>query len=485
MLARRIPVILFPDQSRVLVRPFRPSSELQTRNIVARVLALPEAEVISRLDRVLDDFHGRHHRLTEFFLTRFDHLQHHLPQGLSPSPSRKLLLGAYFTQEYAIESAALFNPSMIWHPDQAGLRPGSRRFILSLRAAGEGHVSSITFRAGVVDADGRIDVAPPGPLSTAAEIRPDSRYDRWLFERKLFELGLHNAFSAQVLERLGDSFSWDELLARLERVEHKFHEQLRADPATASGMRSLAESNYEVSYPAQCDLSERVIFPTSPAESNGIEDARFVQFQDTHDRTVYYATYTAYDGKVILPQFLETTDFLRFKISTLNGPGVANKGMALFPKRIDGKYAMISRQDNENLYLMFSDNLHFWTDKGLLLRPAWPWEFVQLGNCGSPIETDRGWLVLTHGVGAMRKYCIGAMLLDREDPTRVVGRLREPLLSPSENERHGYVPNVVYSCGGQIHGRWLIIPYAMSDYATTFAIADVDALLETLSTGRV
>jgi predicted GH43/DUF377 family glycosyl hydrolase len=253
------------------------------------------------------------------------------------------------------------------------------------------------------------------------------------------------------------------------------------DRGTASGIRALAEANYEVSYPTEHDLSERVIFPCSPAEANGIEDARFVQFFDDDGTSRYFATYTAYDGRVILPQFLETTDFLHFKINTLNGSGVANKGMALFPRKLDSQYAMISRQDNENLYLMLSDNIHFWHDKQLLVAPAHSWEFVQLGNCGSPIETEAGWLVLTHGVGAMRRYCIGAMLLDRDDPFRVIGRLDEPLISPTENEREGYVPNVVYSCGGQIHGDHLILPYAMSDYASRFAIVSLERLLELLT----
>jgi predicted GH43/DUF377 family glycosyl hydrolase len=250
---------------------------------------------------------------------------------------------------------------------------------------------------------------------------------------------------------------------------------------TAKGILSLAQSNYEVVYTPEQRLSERIIFPSTPAEINGIEDARFVQFQYDDGRMTYYATYTAYDGEVILPQLLETPDFLHFEIHTLNGPAVQNKGMALFPRKINGLYVMLSRQDNENIFLMYSDQIHFWYAKEVLLKPTYPWEFVQLGNCGSPIETEAGWLVLSHGVGPMRKYAIGAFLLDLRDPSQVIGRLREPLLSPNEDEREGYVPNVVYSCGGLIHGRELIIPYAISDYATTFATVSLDELLTELT----
>jgi predicted GH43/DUF377 family glycosyl hydrolase len=240
---------------------------------------------------------------------------------------------------------------------------------------------------------------------------------------------------------------------------------------------ALAQSNYEVHFPPDSRLSERVLFPVTPSQSNGIEDARFVLFQDDDGSRTYYATYTAYDGKFVLPQFIETPDFLHFKFITLNGRAVQNKGMALFPRKINGRYAMLGRQDQENLYLMFSDDLHFWNTAQPLLQPAFPWEFIQLGNCGSPIETEAGWLVLSHGVGAMRKYCIGAFLLDRHDPAKVIGRLREPLIKPDENEREGYVPNVVYSCGSLVFERQLIVPYAMSDYATTFATLPLDEVL--------
>lgn len=246
---------------------------------------------------------------------------------------------------------------------------------------------------------------------------------------------------------------------------------------TRECIRWLAKSNYQVTFAPATTLSQRIIFPVSPNESNGIEDARFVRFREEDGSMIYYATYTAYNGHAILPQFIETKDFRSFAVCTLNGQAVQNKGMALFPRRIHGRYAMISRQDDENLFLMTSDNVHFWNEPRLLRRPVHPWEFVKIGNCGSPIETSEGWLVITHGVGPMRRYCIGAILLDLEDPTRVIGSLREPLLEPTGGEREGYVPNVVYSCGAMVHGGRLILPYAVSDTSSQIVTVGLASLL--------
>ena len=247
----------------------------------------------------------------------------------------------------------------------------------------------------------------------------------------------------------------------------------------------LAQSNYEVQFEAEQKLSTRILFPATPSQSNGIEDARFVRFQNDDGSHLYYATFTAYDGKVVMPELVETHDFLRFRFRTLNGPAAQNKGMAMFPRKINGQFAMLARQDNESIYLSYSDNIHFWNERKLLLKPVFPWELIQIGNCGSPIETDAGWLVLSHGVGAMRKYCIGAFLLDRKDPSKVIGRLREPLLQPNENEREGYVPNVVYTCGALLHGSELIIPYAMADHATGFATVPLDEVLAAMQPEEV
>lgn len=449
--------------------------------IISRVMALGDDEVERLLEQVLAEFHGRHQRLLTFFRERFEAVRHHLLTDSPLTEARQLLIGSYFTQEYALESAALFNPSIVWHPEQAGLPAGTRRFILSLRATGEGHVSSVGFRTGTIDASGTVTLAAPTGFVTAPRVVADSRYDKPLFLRKLAELGVVDAFVELVFDALDDHFTLGDLEAVLAQASRQQRSRRKEWEPFATAILALARANYEIECDPDADISERVIFPYSPAETNGIEDARFVRFEEPDGAIHYYATCTAFDGSVMLPQFLATDDFVRFKVSTLNGPEIANKGFALFPRRIRGAYAMLSRQDGENVSVMESDMLHFWHSRRLVLRPTEPWEFVQIGNCGSPIETPQGWLVLTHGVGPMRKYAIGAALLDLEDPTRVIGRLREPLLSPDENERAGYVPNVVYSCGAVVHAGLLVIPYSMSDYATTFAkvpLADVLAAMQ-------
>jgi predicted GH43/DUF377 family glycosyl hydrolase len=480
MEVKRTGILIKPNPRRVFYRPFNPFGEGRILRILARIMTTPEEEVEQQLEQVLTEFGERHPKLSKFFLNRFEQVRQYLLTDQPLSEARKLLIGAYFTQEYSLESAALFNPSMVWHPDQSDLPEGSHRFILSLRATGEGHISSITFRSGVIDAANNIVINEPTRFVAAPEMVLNPTFEKDLFERKLLELGLVNDFTDRVMTGLEESFTMPELEADIRAVLRQSR-PAGQHQTTAKGILLLAQSNYEVVYTPEQRMSERIIFPSTPAESNGIEDARFVEFQDDDDRVTYYATYTAYDGAVILPQLLETPDFLHFKISTLNGPAVQNKGMALFPRQINGLYVMLSRQDNENIYLMYSDHIHFWSAKEIIVRPTFPWEFVQMGNCGSPIETEAGWLVLSHGVGPMRKYAMSAFLLDLHDPTRVIGRLREPLLSPTEDEREGYVPNVVYSCGGQIHGRELIIPYAISDYASSFATLNLDDLLTELT----
>ncbi len=477
MKAKRTEIIIKPDHRRVFFRAFSPMSEERILKIIARVTALSEADVQHELETVMLEFGARHQKLQDFFLLRFEQVRQYMITDQHISTERKLLIGSYFTQEYSLESAALFNPSMVWHPDQSGVPEGSRRFVLSLRATGEGHISSITFRSGIVHADNSIVLDYPTRFVTPPQLFPNPSYEKALFEQKLFELGLMNDFAVTILDGMDDSFTLTDLEFSIRHMLRQGRNRNGQNETTARGILSLAQANYELVYAENQHLSERIIFPYSPTEMNGIEDARFVQFQHDDGGITYYAIYAAYDGRVVLPQLLETQNFLHFKISTLNGPAVQNKGMALFPRKMNGLYIMISRQDNENLYLMFSEHIHFWYTKHILLKPTFPWEFVQIGNCGSPIETEAGWLVLTHGVGPMRKYSIGAFLLDRHDPMRVIGRLKEPLLSPDENEREGYVPNVVYSCGGQIYGNELIIPYAMSDYASSFATVNLDELL--------
>jgi predicted GH43/DUF377 family glycosyl hydrolase len=391
-----------------------------------------------------------------------------------------LLIGALFSGEYALESAALFNPSIVPHPDQSGLASGVLRFVMSLRATGEGHISSIEFRSGEIGENGCVTLDPISRFVTVPEVVPNPRYRKLLFSTKLHEMLGEGIYCAAVMEALGDPFTLSELKESIHRIRREVQPNTSELNRTLDRIRWLADSNYEVRFPPHIAISERIIFPVSANESNGIEDARFVRFTDDDGTVTYYATYTAYNGRTILPQLIETQDFLDFRMLTLNGAAVQNKGMALFPRRVNGQYLMLSRQDDENLFLMRSHDPHHWDNPQLLMRPAEVWESVKLGNCGSPVETDAGWLVITHGVGPMRKYCIGAALLDLEDPGKVIGRLREPLVAPEGNEREGYVPNVVYSCGCLIHGNRLILPYAMSDKATAIISISLDVLLHRL-----
>jgi predicted GH43/DUF377 family glycosyl hydrolase len=474
---QRTGIILKPNNNRVLCRPFELRDEQRVIKIIGRIMEMSDDTVAELLSQVMFEFHGRHHKAVSFFLERFEAVKDKTLTDRPLDERRQMLIGAYFSQEYSLESAALFNPSMVWHPDQSGLSKGSRRFVLSLRATGEGHISSLCFRSGIVDAESRIVVDPPTGFVTPPQVVPYPRYDKALFLRKLSELGMSDGLTDAAIRPLGDTFTMEELDAGVRAAMRQYPTRRREWDPIAKAMLALAKANYEIHCDPDGDISERVIFPYSPTEMNGIEDARWVQFTEDDGSVVYFATYTAFDGSVIFPQLIETTDFLHFRIATLNGTEARNKGMALFPRKINGYYAMLSRQDGENIYIMYSDMPHFWYTKELLLKPTYPWEFVQIGNCGSPIETEAGWLVLSHGVGHMRKYSIGAFLLDRDDPSRVIGRLRDPLLTADENERVGYVPNVVYSCGAQVHNDRLVIPYAMSDFASTFATVPLDQLL--------
>jgi predicted GH43/DUF377 family glycosyl hydrolase len=476
----RTGIVLRSNAGRVLFRPFKIMGPERPLRILARVLALSEKEVLGMLKEVLDEFGTRHQRVRDYFMERYASVADLIPTDRPLSDERKLLIGAYFTHEYSLEAAALFNPSIVPHPDQSQLPHDTMRFVLSLRATGEGHISSITFRTGTVDASGHVTVDTPTRFVTSPDHIPPLSYDKAIFWRKAHELGLTDSMAERIFRDLEPNFTVEQLNEEIEFLRnHAQHRNIEFE-RTSDRILNLAKSNYEFFYSADQPLTERVIFPGSPNESNGIEDARFVRFVEDDGRSCYIATYTAYDGRTTIPQLLETRDFLHFKISTLNGREVSGKGMALFPRRINEQYAMISRQDGENLYLMFSDDLHFWHERQPLMKPTYAWEFIQIGNCGSPIETEAGWLVLSHGVGPMRKYSIGAFLLDLEDPSKVIGRLPHPLLCPDETEREGYVPNVVYSCGALIHNGILILPYAMSDSASSFAtipVADVLAAM--------
>ncbi|MBU0637750.1 MAG: glycoside hydrolase family 130 protein [Planctomycetes bacterium] len=472
----RMPEQLLSDEQRVITRPFIPGGEQRIRGILNRILNLRETEVAAELRQVIGDFGARHKDLASVFDEHFHLVSEHLDKPDELSTERRLLIGAYFTMEYSIEAAALFNPSIVPHPNQADLPAETLRFVMSLRATGEGHISSITFRTGLIGPDGQVAFDPVSRFVERAKMVKERLYHKHTYFLKLIEMGAYNDIAGAVLDQLSSHFVFTELMQAIEDAQ-----QLAFDKGlfeqTAAHMRWLARSNYHLSFPPDCPVSEVVIFPVTESESRGIEDARFVRFVDDDGSVQYYGTYTAYDGFRILPQMLETPNFTDFRITTLNGRYAQNKGVALFPRKIDGWYMMVSRVDNENLFIMSSRNIRFWNEAQQLQEPTYPWEFVQIGNCGSPLETDEGWLLLTHGVGPMRRYCIGAALLDLEDPSRVIGQLKEPLLAPNEKEREGYVPNVVYSCGAVIHNGLLVMPYAMSDSATSVAKMSVQDVL--------
>ncbi|MDB4942633.1 MAG: Beta,4-mannooligosaccharide phosphorylase [Labilithrix sp.] len=470
----RLPLRLAADPRRVIARTFMPGGAARIKAIIARVAQLSDAEVGASAAALLADYRERHKDVRAIFRHSYAAalvVAGELPDG---NDERRLLLGAYFTNEYSLEAVALFNPSMVAHPDQNGVPPGAQRFIMSLRACGEGHISSIEFRSGIVDAQQQVEIDTPTRFALTGRPVDDALYDKGSYELKLREMKAHRPVAEPILALLDSRFTLADLQAAIERCR----------PATGTtqyrelvdSMLWLAHSNYELEFSPDVELSERVIFPVSESESRGIEDARFVRFVQGDGRVHYYATYTAYNGLRVLPQLIETPDFRHFKVNTLNGTCVQNKGMALFPRKVGGQFMMASRLDGENIYLLASDNIHFWNESKLVYAPRFAWEFVQVGNCGSPIETKAGWLLLTHGVGPMRQYWLGAILLDLEDPSKVIGTLREPLLVPNADERDGYVPNVVYSCGALLHGDTLIIPYAVSDSHTSVAtvlLADV------------
>lgn len=464
-----------PDYSRVIVKPHVPKGEERIKRIIERVLNLSEEQVEKTLDRVITNFSNRHKNIWDAFDKNYNEIKNFIPPNTPMSNNRRALLGAYFSCEYSIQAAAFFNPSIVPHPDQSGVEEGSLRFIMSFRSVGEGHISSIEFRSGIVDNCGNFTFDHVSRFAERAKISSNPVYDKETFFMKLAEMqNPENLISEQVYLLLNDEFLLSDLIDVLQLVIDEEHREI------GDKIMWLAKSNYELQFNLDQDISEKIIFPASQNDSNGIEDARFVRFVDDDGSVTYYATYTAYNGHNILPQIIETKDFLTFKMITLNGDFSKNKGMALFPRKINGKYVMISRVDGENLFLMTSDNIHFWQNAEMIKEPENFWEFVQIGNCGSPIETDKGWILLTHGVGPMREYSIGVVLLDLENPLKIIGNMNEPLLTCNQEEREGYVPNVVYSCGAIIHKDNLIIPYAMSDTCSGIATVTLPELFNNI-----
>ena len=465
------------DTTRVISRLYLPEEMDRVYKIIQRVVDMPDKASENLLSQIMLDFSERHKDIRGVYEQNFQEVKAYIPQNVLLSETKKALIGAYFTMEYSIESAALFNPSIVPHPDQSNLAKDCLRFIMSLRATGEGHVSSMVFRSGILDQHNTFIFDPISDYVETPDIHLNPVYSRHLFLLKLNEMEACNEITDHLFNLLPEDFTYNELKGKIRALCENpvFSESLQND--TFENFYWLANSNYEINFRSDHRISERVIFPVSKNEIRGIEDARFVRFTDDNGEVTYYSTYTAYNGFKILPQLIETKDFIKFKIITLNGRAVKNKGMALFPNKIDGKYVMLSRQDGENNHIMFSDHIHFWQESEIIQEPTRPWEFIQIGNCGSPLKTDEGWIVLTHGVGPMRQYCIGVMLLDLKNPKKIIARLEEPLLTPHEAEREGYVPNVVYTCGAIIHNNELVIPYAMSDIMSGIATVEVNDLI--------
>ncbi|MHA7110333.1 glycoside hydrolase family 130 protein [Sunxiuqinia elliptica] len=477
-----------PDSSRVIAR-FLYVDDHRAKNTIRSVLSMNENEVVSALSPVLRDYSLRHRNISRIFELHFNKITH-LIQSLGEEPqslsiSRKILIGSYFTMEYSIESAAFFNPSIVEHPDQSETGLGEKRVILSFRATGEGHISSIVFRTGVLDKTNKLSIEPVGKMLEEAEYIRHHIYDKEAFEEQLNEMkDFHGIIPSNLIMRqLNDKFTFEELQKCIDEARKSLH--LSADKEVLfNQINWLASSHYELDFSLDSNISERVIFPVSSNEKNGVEDARFVKFIDDDGAVTYYATYTAYDGTSILPKMLDTRDFYHIRVLPLHGEIAQNKGMALFPRKVNGKYTMLCRLDGFNNYIAFSDNINVWREAQLLQQPKFSWELIQIGNCGSPIETPEGWLVISHGVGPMREYALGASLFDLQNPEKEIGRLKAPLLLPNAEEREGYVPNVVYSCGSIIHNDDLIIPYAMSDYASTYATVDLRELLNELKKSK-
>lgn len=480
----RTDVTLRPDPARVIAKMFIPGRELLIRGdsratpVLARLLALPEEQVVAELEQTRARFAGRHLDFDRILTDRFDQIAHRLDQVEGLSDPRRMLIGAYFTMEYSVEAAALFNPSMVVHPDQSGVPEGCVRFVMSLRAVGEGHVSSIEFRTGLVDPEGWVSVDDPGPHTVLPETVP-ARYAKEVFAQHYGHRRPDGESAQYVLDRLPDFFGRAELDDALEQLRQQ---TLTRGPVlnTIERFEWMAASTYSITFPPDSQLAQRVIHPIGPAERLGLEDVRLVARVGPGRRPEYWGTYTAFSGDRVAPQLLRTDDFCTFHMSQLAGTAAQNKGMAIFPRLVAGRALALSRWDRENISLAESPDGLLWEPVATVGEPTAPWELVQLGNCGSPIETDAGWLVLTHGVGPVRQYAIGAMLLDREDPARVLATLSRPLLWPDEAERVGYVPNVVYSCGGMRHGQWLVLPYGCSDSSIRVARVHLPGLLAEL-----
>lgn len=480
---KRKPIYFQPDSRRVITQFFVPGDAERVRSIIKKVIDLSEDECNLIFHQVFRQFSNRHRNITRLLENNFNNIKHFCKEMDincdQLTQETKFVIGAYFTKEYSIESAAFFNPSIVEDPYQGDLPAGHKRVILSFRATGEGHISSIAFRSGLIDNNNDITFEPAGEFIDAPEMVTRHVYDKKLFLEKLHEMKIEKEVIGLVMDQLKDTFIYGELQAAIGKVTAEATLSY-TDKKVVKAINWLARSHYEVTFSLDTAISDRVLFPISYAESSGIEDARFVRFTNDDGSVMYYATYTAYAGFSILPKLIQTKDFYHFQVMPMHGEHVQNKGFALFPRKIKDQYAMLSRNDGINNYIMFSDEITLWQNAHQIQQPQYPWEFIQIGNAGSPLETEHGWLVVTHGVGPMRTYSLGATLLDLDNPEKIISQLKTPLLTASEKERDGYVPNVVYSCGAIIHNNELIIPYAMSDYASTIASFSLDEIFDEL-----
>jgi len=489
-LAKRAGVILQADPNRVMARIFIPGQEelirgpSRARDVLGRLLAIPEAQVQTTLDDVLTQFADRHRDLGDHLEQHFAALEYQVEAHHQLTPERRKLIGAYFTLEYAFESTALFNPSIVPHFDQSRVPNGKLRVIVSLRAVGEGHISSLVFRTGLLDSDGQLQMDPASPFATTRS-RRHTVLKRRFVQQVAIERGIDSDDLQLVLGMLPDSFTPEDIDVTLAQL-YSIHPREHPDGVDLTAvLHEIAQSSYEVAFDSALPLDELVLWPTSMDERRGMEDARFVRFVDADGSQTYRASYTGFNGVAVRTRILETHDFHVFSSMELTGDATANKGLAFFPRRVGGELLALARWDRESNSLAASEDGYHWHERAQLQLPAQLWELVHLGNCGSPIETEQGWIVLTHGVGPMRRYCIGAMLLDLEDPSIVRAVLPEPLLAPTEDERNGYVPNVVYSCGALAYKGTLVIPYGISDSRTGLATVNLSELMEAFQDHRV
>jgi len=471
---RRIAEIRSADCSRVIARFFLPGGQGRAARIIQRVMGIPEEEIPSMLGDVMEEFAYRHQGLDRVFRQHYERVKHWLPPGPEPSEDRKLLIGAYFTAEYSVQAVGIANPSMVLHPDQKHLRQGETRYLLSFRSIGEGHISSLELRSCVIDRDLNVKTRPICDFLVLPERLPLQDYRRDIFKAHLERRGIYGKALESVIERLPLEFTLSDLEKALVETDAQRLLPKRLQNEIELAIKWINETAYVARFGRETRFSSRILMPIVDNENHGIEDVRWVRFDDGDGEATYYGTYTGYNGHAGVAKVLETKDFRVFKSWTMIGQAVQNKGVALFPRRINGKYVLLSRIDNECNYIAFSDSPFVWGEAQMIRGPENPWEFVQIGNCGPPIETDFGWLVITHGVGPMRKYCLGIDILDLENPAKLIGRLPRPILAPNEYEREGYVPNVVYSCGGVLHGEHLILPYAMSDWASGIATVNIN-----------